>query len=102
MAAMAAVVGCPVCNGPVVLDEAPAEPACRVGHQFSPDALTEDLTERASRALWAAITALGDEVTSVRCCAAHTPQSRERLLEQAAQIQEQVDLLHSLLPKRTR
>lgn len=92
-------VGCPLCDGPVTLDsEGQAE--CRVGHVYASDQLNHELTAKASRALWAAITALGDEATAVRWRASQESMSRDRLLREADEIEEQVRLLRNLTPRR--
>ncbi len=92
-------VGCPLCDGPVTLD-ADGKAGCRVGHVYDSEQLNHELTVRARRALWAAITALGDEATALRWRAAQEPTSRERLLREADEIEEQVSVLRNLIPDR--
>ena len=74
--------------------------ACRVGHLYDSERLNHELTDRATRALWAAITALGDQASAMRWRAGKEPTSRERLLRQADEIEEQVTLLRNLTPDR--
>ena len=92
-------VGCPLCDGPVDLQADRGDPACRVGHAYPPDDLNSGLQERATRALWAAITALGDEAAGVRWRAKRSG-NPEELLRQAKDIEDQVQLLRSLTPRR--
>lgn len=92
-------VGCPLCDGPVTLDSG-GQAACRVGHVYESEQLSHELTARASRAIWAAITALGDEATAVRWRASQESAAREQLLRQADEIEEQVTLLRNLTPRR--
>ena len=57
-------VTCPECNGPLyeVKDGELACFQCFVGHQFSPESLSEQHTEALERALWAVIRKLKERV----------------------------------------
>lgn len=57
-------ISCPVCAGPVDLDE--DRPSCLIGHEFEPDELPLATQRAADRALWMAIRALEDATSAAR------------------------------------
>jgi two-component system, chemotaxis family, protein-glutamate methylesterase/glutaminase len=97
---------CPACNGGIweTVDDRLPRYACRVGHEYGPDAFDAAQAERVETALWTALRALEERAALHRRIAARQDASgnahaAERYSERADQSVEHALVLRSLLQR---
>lgn len=89
---------CPTCAGPVELDGT-AIVRCLIGHELSPEQLSEAVQAATSRALWAAVRALEDSASGARWRQS-LPDAPAWLSEQIVDAERDAVALRGLLTRR--
>ena len=97
-------LACPECNGPLyeVKEGEIAKFNCKVGHSFSPDALSTAHSEALERALWTAIRAMNERITMHRKLCERPSRNKseitilKRLEESVATAEQDVEMLREI------
>jgi two-component system chemotaxis response regulator CheB len=90
---------CPDCRGPLseVVEDGVREYRCLVEHRYSDVALLHAHSETQERTLWAAVLVLEEAAVLARDVAGHLPGANEDLFRQAAEKEQQADVIRSVV-----